>query len=272
MKPFLSLALAFPLALAVSSAPALPSALALSPTTLGEDPPDVRGRFEALDDAGDQAGVEELWRAHPFEVLSVIDSYLEGSLAAIEAQKLARGSDEVRAMHERALRGARAADRAFGRALFLDYASSFAGWSAEQATAFRAGQQAFGEHRTALRAGELERALESARRCVELAEPLGDWWGTAMGLGGEGAALAALGRHEEALVPLARARVLNHDLGLASAEYRALRTLADSLLALERVQRARSALSQAVELAQALGDEAGRAELAKKLAELERTR
>ncbi len=253
-------------------APAALDPAALAPATVasvGRDPSDLTERFEALDDAGDRAGIVELWRAHPYDALPVIDSYLEGSLAAIEADPAKRGSDEIEALHARALRGARAADQAFGRAIFSDYAASFAGWTAEEGARFRRGQQAFGEFRAASKAGRHESALEHASACVELAEPLGDWWGTAMGLGGMGAALHALGRDAEALVPLSRARLLNHELGLAGSEYGNLRTLVDVLVALDKSSRAKVAIESALVLAELLGDEAGRAALAKTKLELE---
>ena len=60
----------------------------------------------------------------------------------------------------------------------------------------------------ALKEGKGEDALRAARECTARALPLGDWWGTAMGLSAEGRALAMLGKHEESLAQASQARLI----------------------------------------------------------------
>ena len=156
--------------------------------------------------------------------------------------------ERTRTLFDRALFAAESATAATGRPIFADYASAFVGWNAEQRRDFRAGQKAFGEAVQASRGGEHEASLTAARRCRELAEPLGDWWGTAMGLGAEGRALLALERAEEALVHLSRARLLNAQLGLAGSELGNAIAMADACEALGRWRRGIAALDGALRL------------------------
>ena len=188
----------------------------------------LKERFEKLDAAGDHAGVVALWRANPFGTLYVIDSYLEGSLK-LEEESSTPDPDAVRALHARAMRGARAADEAFARPIFTDYASSFVGWTFEQKKRFRAGQAAFGRARQASKVKDYPKAAKEAETCIALARPLGDWWGTAMGLSALGEAKFHLARYEEALTAHAEARLLHHGLGLGGAEYRNLKSMASLL-------------------------------------------
>jgi len=225
-------------------------------------------RFEALFEAKDHAGAVTLFAGRSDVALPFVDSFLEGSLAKLEDGSDQPGSAAQKAMHERALFGARAADEAFSSVLFLDYAASFSGWSTEQRANFRAGQKAFGEHRAAMKAKDFETALGHARQCRDLAGPLGDWWGMAMGLGGEGAALLALGRHAEATAPLARARLLNHSLRLGGAEYATLRALVDATIGAGQTERAKAALEHAIATADKRGDEAGAKSLRDRVTEL----
>ena len=184
-------------------------------------------------------------------------------------------------MHARALRGAIAADEAFGRVIFGDYASAFIGWDSEQRTRFRQGQAAFGAYRKLMRAARnpkldaakrldtLTQALAEADGCLQHARPLGDWWGTAMGLGSVGAALEQLAargddaadatRLEQALDAHARACLVNHDLGLAGSELRSVTAMARILVTLGRKPRARVALDTAKALATSMGERGTRA-------------
>jgi hypothetical protein len=209
-------------------------------------------RYEALAAEGYYAGLVELWREAPESAIPVIDSDLEGSLALWEEHGAQR-ADEIAALIERALLGARAATEATGRRRILDYVTSFAGWDAEQKAAFRQGQQAFRSGREALRAGDARTALERGRSCRDLAEPLGDWWGTAMGLQLEGQALVALDRREEAVTPLARARLVYRELGLTASALRIEVELADLLLELGREPRARAMIEDGLSTARRLG-------------------
>lgn len=228
-------------------------------------PSSVKDRFEAMDARGDRAGVMALWKAHPDQALLVIDSYLEGSLSLREKSETPDEA-QIRALQARAARGAAAADEALGRKIFSDYVAAFVGWNASERKRFREGQQAYGEARAALKASEYQQALDHARRCTDLARPLGDWWGAAMGWSGIGAAHEKLGNLEEAVAAHAAARLIYHDLALVGAEYRSLRGQCRVLLALGRLPHAINSLRDALVLAEQLQDAAGREELEASLA------
>ncbi len=228
-------------------APSLLSAQASSPT---EQAP--AERYESLSSDGYYAGLVELWREYPESPIPVIDRDLEQSLAFWEEEGEAKRA-EIDALIARALVGARAATEATGRRRVLDYVTSFAGWDAEQKATFRAGQQAFRSGREALGDGDEQTALEQGRLCRSLAEPLGDWWGTAMGLQLEGRALAALGDRDEATTVLARARLLYRELGLTSSAVRLEADLAELLLASGSAPRAEAMIEDGLASARRLG-------------------
>lgn len=253
-------------AIALLCAAALPAAL----TSTAQSPvQQVRQRFEELDAQNDAAALREHWRAHEGLVLYTIDSYLEGGLKQLERSGASEPDAQVRASYERALRGAKAADEAFGRSIFGDYASAFTGWNAEQRASFRAGQRAFGEANALGKQGKHAEARARAQECVDRARPLGDWWGTAMGLAGVGAASEALGEHEQALDAWQQARLINEALGLKGEAYEATRGSARASSALDRRPRALRAIELALAQATAFEDAAGRAELLELRAGLE---
>ncbi|HVS19627.1 MAG TPA: hypothetical protein VMT18_13570 [Planctomycetota bacterium] len=221
----------------------------------------VRTDFVALFEGREKEGLLELWRENPGAILVTIDADLEGALGLWEKQPDAPDTAGIAERHERALWGAQTATELTGNPIFADYAASFVGWDADQKRSFRAGQKAFGAARRALGAGDAEAALAAARDCIGRAGPLGDWWGLAMGLQAEGDTLALLGEHAAAAFSLARARQVNHDLGLTGAEYGCSVSLARLLADHGPRERARAAVSHAIALAVALGDEAGQGEL-----------
>jgi hypothetical protein len=186
-----------------------------------------------------------LWKAHEVRALSTIDRDLEGSLAIWEAAQkredptLSSAEElSIATMHRRALFSARAASAAFDRPIFSDYASSFVSWNAEQKASFRAGQAAFSEAMGALGKSDMAAALAAAKRCTDLAMPLGDWWGAAMGLGLSGMVLSATGESTAALADLAQSRLYNQNLGLRGAERRDLATMLTCLEATGQTARA----------------------------------
>ncbi len=197
---------------------------------------DVRARFEALDDKHDVAGIVQLWKDHPADTLGVIDSYLEGSLSKLERDPKVDPA-LLAAMRARALRGALAADQAFQTAIFADYASAFAGFSAEEQKRFREGQALFHEASSALHAGSLKDGLEKARTSWERARPLGDWWGSAMALGAMARAELTLGEYGHALEHACQARQIDHDLRLIDSEYGDLIAAGSAADGLERWDR-----------------------------------
>lgn len=226
--------------------------LAISPALAAQD--DVAARYHEAAAAADHDALVALWRANPGDILGTIDADLERSLAMREAADESDEIDEegIAALHARALFGARAASEATGNPIFADYASSFVGWTREQQRAFRGGQQAFGRSRQAAAAGDHEAALAAGRECLELAEPLGDWWGMAMGLSAMGGASQALGDHEAALMSFARARQIHHDLGLYGAELGNVQAMVASCMELGRKARAQATAEQGLALARRL--------------------
>jgi len=239
-------------------------ALSLAPCVQPQDTArvDVGAEYRRLAEAQDADGLTKLWKAHPGRILGTIDSDLEGSLAAWEASPDAPDTKKIKALHERALWGARIASEATGRPIFHDYASSFVGWTRTQKESFRAGQAAYGRAGKSLKSGEGDEALRAARECTTRALPLGDWWGTAMGLSAEGRALALLGKHEESLAQSSQARLIYGQLGLSSNEYRNLQSMVGALIELERWPRALVAIDSAIALSKTLADGDGEKRLA----------
>jgi tetratricopeptide (TPR) repeat protein len=227
---------------------------------------DLRKAFEELDAKKDDAGLREFWKQNADATLGLIDSYLEGSLREIEKKGDAK---KIAQMQQLALRGAKAADAAHGREIFTDYASSFIGWDEAQRKSFRAGQKAFGKAGAALKQGDAAAALAAAEECVALARPLGDWWGTAMGLTASAEAQEKLGKTEAAADLHAQAWLIHRELGLRGDAYGNLASMARLYADLGRTERARVSAERALEMARALGDAEGTAkleELVKRLA------
>lgn len=242
------LALAAPLTLFASAsfAPALVNTPA--PLTQDVEKP-LHERYHMLVAEDEFDGVVALWKVNEPRVLSTIDRDLEGSLSiwegaqaredkALTADELAK----IGELHGRALYGARAADQAFGRTIFSDYASSFVSWNDAQKADFRGGQGAFGDAMRAAGKGDWEAALAAATKCTDLALPLGDWWGAAMGFGLAGTAHAQLGDTPAALRALAQSRLINAGLGLRGAERRDLAGMLTLLEANGQTQRALAVL------------------------------
>lgn len=240
------------------------SVLATAPNAPQDRGAEVTARYHEAAAEDDAASLVALWKEHPDLVLVTIDADLEGALSLRESEETP-DEEAISALHRRALFGARAADEATGHPILWDYVSSFVGWDGDEQKRFRAGQAAFGRARRAAAEGDHAAAAEAGLECVELAEPLGDWWGTAMGHSAHGRARLALGEHEAALVSLSRARMIYRDLGLFGSELSNLRGMIEALVALERFERARAALTQALALAASLGDDAARAELSDQL-------
>ena len=218
--------------------------------------------------AEDAAALTALWREAPGRILPTFDADLEAGLAQWEASPEDPDEEAIAALHGRALWAARVASDATGHPIFADYASSFVGWGPDEKRRFRRGQQAYGRAMGALREGRLDDALSAGRECKELALPLGDWWGSAMGYTAEAMALVQLERWDEALVAAGQGRNLYRDLGLRGSEYQNARILADGAHALGRTSRARVAYRAALALAEEVGDEPGAAQLRERLDEL----
>jgi len=237
------------------------------PSVQGDDP-FVTAYHEACV-AGDREALAELWRAEPGRILPTFDADLEAGLATWEESPDDPDTAAIAALYDRALWAAEVASDVTGHPIFADYASSFVGWDTDQKRRFRKGQQAYGRAMGALRESRLDEALAAGRECKELALPLGDWWGSAMGYTAEAMALARLERWDEALVAAGQGRNLYRDLGLRGSEYQNARILADGAFALGRTIRARNAFRVALAMAEELGDEQGAALIRERLAQLE---
>ena len=219
----------------------LPQDEAVKPMTVVES-------YHALAEASDMGGLVELFKANEYKALGMVDQDLEGSLSIWEgAPDAATTPDAIAELHKRALFGAKAASAAFDRPIFLDYASAFCSWNDDEKRDFRAGQAAFGEARGAFKSEDLEGARKAAEKCTELALPLGDWWGCAMGLGASGSAKIMLGDYSEALADLSRARLLNNGLGLRGSELANLKGMLTCLNQLGHTQRAITVCEELVE-------------------------
>jgi tetratricopeptide (TPR) repeat protein len=229
---------------------------------------EIKTKFEELHAKNDRAGCLALWKENPDRVLQTIDADLEGSMRVFESSN-EPDLKKIDALHKRALWGAEIAVEATGHPIFLDYASSFVGWNKEQRAQFRAGQAVYKKAVEAASKGDHKVALEAGRECVDRASALGDWWGAAMGYDAVGNALQSLTDFDNALVAFSRARVLNHDLGLAGDEYSNLRSMIDMCYTLERWSRGNACASQALVTARRLGDKDAIVELLKRRASFE---
>lgn len=264
--------------LAFASAPPAPQPAAASALLQEGEVDPFLAAYREHGDARDSEALTRMWMENPGRVLPTFDSDLEGSLSLVESGPtygrdgtLVEPDEEtarrIETLEQRAVFAARVAAELLDRPLLLDYAVSFAGWNRDQQVQFREGQKAFGMAGQALREGDLETAAQHAQRCTELAEPLGDWWGTAMGR--SMSAQVALSRedHGTALLEAARARTIHHGLGLTSSEAGNLLVLGEAALALGRRERAAEAARAGLALSPegarhraALEDLAGRCE------------
>jgi hypothetical protein len=222
---------------------------------------DVRAQFLELAEKSDAIALAKLWRDNPYEILTAIDADLEGALATWERSPDKPDTAAIKKQQERAVWGARIASEATGHPIFVDYATSYAGFTTEQKKSFRGGQKAHGRARKAQEAKDFAGAAKAGRECADLALPLGDWWGYAMGLSAEGQALAASGDNENALASLSQARVVYHDLGLVGDEYSCTSAMAKVLLALKHYERALVTVRSAIALREIVGDEKAQMDL-----------
>jgi tetratricopeptide (TPR) repeat protein len=230
----------------------------------GESP--TRKSFVDLAAKGDAAGIVALWKAHPGEAIGTIDQDLEGFLAKVE--KGGADPKEIQAMKDRALLGAKCADEALGRPIFSDYASSFAGWNENEQQAFRQGQKLAVDAGKAVKDKKWEEAVKYAEQCIQLTENLGDWWGLATGYTSLAAAYEGAGQDGDALAACQMARILHHDMELASPELRDTAQMARLLVKLKRETRARAAAESGLALAGKLKNAKAEAELKELLGKL----
>lgn len=168
----------------------------------GED--DLQTRYERTVEAGEDAAVTALLKEHRFEVIFLVDGYLEGWLKQTETPEAERMKNPE-SLLRMGIEAAEFADAALGGDAYLRYATAWKRWSAEDRLSFREGQKRFYAGREAQKEKRYERAAELYRESLALAEPLGDLWGIAQAeqaLGdlaiGAGDPAAATARHQKA--------------------------------------------------------------------------
>ena len=213
----------------------------------------TKATFESLVAKQSVDEIVELWKKSPFKTLPTIDSYLEGSLKLMETSDTP-DQKAIATMQAKALQGATAADKAFGSVVFSEYASSFIGWNSEQQKQFRLGQKAYANASAAIEEKSFKTALTAGQDCVAKAQPLGDWWGTAMGYSAIGAAQKGLGDSEQALTAFTSSRAIYHDLRLGQAELNCTLEMAELLKKAGNTMRAKVTCLQGIALAERLGE------------------
>jgi tetratricopeptide (TPR) repeat protein len=151
-------------------------------------PPPVKAEPEAIDvvyerllAAKGDAEIERLLRGRPYEVIGLVDGYLEGWLASQEnpGAPAEPGAKAPARMLELAQDAAKRADATFKTDAYSRYANAWKAWSAEQRLQFREGQKQYGLGREAMRAKKLDEAKAAFAASLKLADPLGDLWGIA---------------------------------------------------------------------------------------------
>lgn len=157
-------------------------ALALAAPALAQDsgPPPLDALYEGALAKKDDAAIESAFRERPFEVILLVDGYLEAWLTNVEGK--AEGERKVadpKTLLDKALDSAARADKALGGTGYTRYAKAWAGWSAEQQKQFRRGQQEYGAGRNAQKEKKLAEAKQHYETSLGLAAPLGDLWGEA---------------------------------------------------------------------------------------------
>lgn len=221
-------------------------------TSYAQDKPSTKMIFETLDQKGEKESIVTLFKENPADAVFVMDSYLEGALALYEEGS---ASDiEIQSMFEQGLRAAKAADTAFNRRIFTDYAASFSGWNDSQKKQFRKGQKLYKEARKALSQKELEKALLIAEESRMASEPIGDWWGAAAAMALTGAAQRQLGNNQAALDSFGRARIIFQAFGMEKKLISTEIEMGRTLIKLQANLRAKVTLESALIRAQKAGD------------------
>jgi len=155
-------------------------ALFLSTPAFGQDakPEPLSAIYEAAVAKKDDAAIEAAFKARRFEVINVVDGYLEGWLGNVEGSANPK-AENPQLLLDQALDAASRADKALGGDGYTRYAKAWAGWTPEQQKQFRQGQQEYGAGRTAQKDKKLDEAKKHYAASLGLAAPLGDMWGEA---------------------------------------------------------------------------------------------
>lgn len=197
------------------------AALAVAAVAVGRsDGDDLKSRYEAATAAGDSESVDALLKERRFEVIYLVDGYLEGWLKQTEAPAAER-MERPETLLEAGIAAAAAADRAFGGDAYTRYAVAWKEWSPEQRLEFREGQKKFYAGREAQKEKRYEKAGALYGESLALADPLKDLWGIAQAEQALGDLAIGAGRLEDAVRHHRRAR----DVFLSLNHPRVLRSL-----------------------------------------------
>ncbi len=172
-----------------------------------EAQPDLQALFEEKCAAAAFAAVDELFRARPYEVIYLVDGYLESWLEQDELPVAERSVDPDRLLRLARIAAERA-DRVFSSDAFGRTVKAWSGWSAEERAAFRKGRDAHQRGREAQQEKRYEDAQEAYAAALEAAEPLGDLKGIAQAEQALGDLAVGAGHLEEAVQRHGRARDL----------------------------------------------------------------
>ena len=103
--------------------------------------------------------------------------------------------------------------------------------------------------------------MPAGQDCLAKAQPLGDWWGTAMAYSAIGAAQKGLGDAEKSLTAYTSSRAIYHDLRLGRAELSCTVEMAALLKQAGNTPRAKVTCQQGIALAEQVGDGGTKAKL-----------
>ncbi len=194
--------------------PSFISATIATTTLAGEDVM-ARPRLEKMLADGDTDWIVETMRRHPDNVLSFVDSYLEGGLKMIEDGK---SESDARDSFRKGLEFAKLADRAFNEMIFSQYAASFGSWSPSEQKQFRQGQAEFGAGRKIK--DDPAASLLHYQKSLELSKPLNDSWGMAMAYFSIAKSEFDLGNHDKSREAAMKSSELNGRLRLRISHIR----------------------------------------------------
>lgn len=221
----------------------------------------LKYRLERLDKKGDSVGLLNLLRGHPRKAANIIRSFLDDGMVLRELYGDAERA-EIALLESRALRIARAAQKAFGRSILTEYAVARIGWGADERQMFRDAEYIEASlHPTTVRRSSYTSAIRSAQAVESLTRSLGDSIGLArallslgnlhMSVIGHSAARNGVSTEDElqgALAAYAETRRLARDLGLSYYEVLATHGMAAALMELGRLSRALVVIAEGIDL------------------------
>lgn len=221
----------------------------------------LKYRLERLDKKGDSAGLLELLRGHPRKAANIIRSFLDDGMVLRELYADAERA-EIALLESRALRMARAAQKAFGRSILTEYAVARIGWGADERQMFRDAEYIESSlHPTTVRRSSYTSAIRSAQAVESLTRSLGDSIGLARALSSLGNLHMSVVSHaaprkgvsteeelQQAVTAYAEARRLARDLGLSYYEVLATHGMAAALIQLGRASRGLVVIAEGIDL------------------------